>query len=106
MDAKTEVFQARISIKTIDDQRLHYIYDREYFDEILNVERQDYDNSQFIEVGQILAIENIKYKVVSINFKFEDHLHEMNSGAVTKHRQSSDHSNFNCQIGVFVEKIL
>lgn len=99
-----ETLQARILIQHVEGATIAYFYNRESFD-LLNIERQTYDKSQFIEIGQIIEIEGIKYKVDHINFKMEETLHEMNHGYGINLYSPSDPSDFNCQIGIFVKNI-
>jgi hypothetical protein len=39
--------------------------------------RQEYDNSQFVEIGQVIEYNEKKYKVESINFKMEEKLYKI-----------------------------
>jgi len=97
-----ETLQARILIQHVEGPTIAYLYNRESFD-LLNIEKHEYDNSQFIEVGDIIEFEERKYVVESINFKMENTLHEMTHGYGINLYAPTDPSDFNCQIGVFVK---
>ena len=99
-----ETLQARILIQHKQGATIAYLYNREAFD-LLEIEKQTYDNSQFIEIGQILKIEGKKYRVESINFKMEEKLYEMNNQYGINIYSPTDPSDFNCQIGVFVNQL-
>jgi len=99
-----EQLQVRILLQHVQGATIAYLYNRESFD-LLNIERHTYDDSQFIEIGNIIEYEGIKYKVDSINFKMEKTLYEMNNEYGVNLHSPSDPSNFNCQIGVFVDNV-
>jgi len=81
-----------------------YLYNRESFD-LLKIEKQKFDNSQFIEKGQIIEYDVKRYKVKSINFKMEEKLYKMDPRIGINIYAPTDPSDFNCQIGIFVEDI-
>ena len=66
MESETfELLQARILIKYMpqgdkDGRDIAYLCNRQAFDK-LNIERQEYDNSQFISVGDIIELEGLAY---------------------------------------------
>jgi len=104
-----ERFFTRLLFKYIGDdnhegREIAYIYNRESLNE-LNIKRQKYDNSQFIEVGDLLTLENHKCKVVSINFKLDERLNDMSGGYGINLLSPTDPTDFNCQIGIFVERL-
>jgi hypothetical protein len=104
-----EKFYARILFKYVaqgdrDGREISYIYNRESLDE-LKIEKQEWDNSQFIEIGQIITLEGYKCKVIEINFKLEDHINDMEHGYGINILSPTEPTNFNCQIGVFVERL-
>ena len=110
MEAKQfEKLQARILLKYVsegdrDGREIAYLYNRESFD-TLNIEKQDFDDSQFISIGDIIELEGYKCKVVEINFKLESQLYKMNPNVGINLLSPTDPSDYNCQIGVFVERI-
>lgn len=99
-----EVLQTRILITHINGAIIAYLYNRESFD-LLNIQKQEYDNSQFISIGDTIEFDNSKYIVESINFKMENTLHKMNHGYGINLYAPTDPSDFNCQIGVFVKNL-
>ncbi|MFZ5976507.1 MAG: hypothetical protein EO766_12455 [Hydrotalea sp. AMD] len=104
---KRERFFARMLFKYHGDNKreICYIYNRQDLDDLLNIKRQEWDNSQFISVGDIVTLEGHKCKVVNINFKLEEHLYEMGHGYGINMLSPSDPTDYNCQIGVFVERL-
>lgn len=105
----SERFFTRLLFKYIGNEEFQgraitYIYNRESLNE-LKIERQKFDNSQFIEVGDILNLEGYKCKVVTINFKVFESMNEMNSDYGANFVSSTDPTDFNCQIGIFVERL-
>lgn len=99
-----EPFTSRILIEHEKGATIAYLYSRESF-ELLKIDKQQYDKSQFIEVGQIIEYDGKKYKVKSINFKMEEILHKMDPRIGLNMYAPTDPSDFNCQIGVFVDNV-
>lgn len=99
-----EKLQARILIKNVKGAIIAYLYNRESFD-LLKIEKHSFDNSQFVEVGQLIEYNGAKYKVDQINFKMEETLQEMETGYGINMYAPTDPTNFNCQIGIFVDNI-
>lgn len=97
-----EPFISRILIEHEQGGTIAYLYNRESF-ELLKIEKQQYDNSQFIEIGQTIEYDNKRYKVKSINFKLDEKLHKMDPRIGINLYAPTDPSDFNCQIGIFVE---
>lgn len=97
-----EPFLARILIQHAEGATIAYLYNREAFD-LLKVKKHEYDNSQFIEIGQELVIEDNIYVVESINIKLEEKTFDMNHGYGFNMYSPTDPSDFNMQIGVFVK---
>lgn len=104
---KPERFFARILFKYYgDNQReICYIYNRQDLDDLLNIERQEWDNSQFISIGDTVTLEGYKCKVVKINFKLFEHYYDMNNPKGINIFSPSDPTDYNCQVGVFVERL-
>lgn len=102
-EQQLERFFARILVRYKDGAEICYIYNRESLDEYFNIQRHEYDKSQFIEIGDILTFNGRKYRVVEINFKLEDHLNQMGHGYGINIYGLTDPTDFNCQIAVFVE---
>lgn len=99
-----EALQARILIKHVKGAIIAYLYNRESFD-LLRIEKQPNNNSQFIEINQIIEFDGEKYKVDHINFMMQEKLYDMNHGLGTNLYSPTDASDFNCQIGIFVVSI-
>ena len=97
-----EQLQVRILLQHVQGATIVYLYNRESFD-LLNIERHSYDESQFIEIGNIIEFEEKKYVVKNINFKMEKQLHKMDNKYGINLYSPTDLSDFNCQIGVFVD---
>ncbi|MFN3530251.1 MAG: hypothetical protein ACK417_10065 [Bacteroidia bacterium] len=97
-----EPFISRILIQHVQGATIAYLYNRESF-ELLKIDRQQYDNSQFIEIGQVIEYNEKKYKVESVNFKMEEKLYKMDPSVGFNMYAPTDPSDFNCQIGVFVD---
>ena len=99
-----EPLLSRILIQKKDGAIIAYLYNRESFD-LLKIEKQEYDNSQFIEAGKIIEYEGNRYKVVELNLKLEEKLYKINPNIGVNIYSPTDPSDYNCQIGVFVENI-
>lgn len=99
-----EALLIRILIQEIDGDIIAYLYNREAFD-LLKIEKQTYDNSQFVEVGQIIVYNGKKYKVDHFNIKMEEKLFDVNPNIGMNMYSPNDPSDFNCQIGVFVNSV-
>lgn len=97
-----EQLLVRISLRHTQGAQIAYFYNRESFD-ILNIERQTYDNSQFIEIGDIIEYSGERYKVIKINFQLDEHFHKVDNHYGVNLYSPTDLSDFNCQIGIFVE---
>ncbi len=61
------------------------------------------DESQFIEIGDTLEFEGEKFVVKRINFKLEKELYKMDNELGIDLYSVNGASDFNCQIGVFVD---
>jgi hypothetical protein len=92
----------RISLQNTQGAQIAYFYNRESFN-MLNIERQTYDNSQFIEIGDIIEYCGKRYKVRNINLKMDEHFHKVDNRYGVNLYSPTDLSDWNCQIGVFVE---
>lgn len=97
-----EPLLSRILIQHVQGADLAYLYNREAFD-LLNIKRHQYDNSQFIEVGDEITYNNEKYVVKSINVKMFDQTIDMNHPYGVNIYSPTDPSNYNLQIGIFVD---
>lgn len=97
-----ENLKTRILIKHVEGATIAYLYNREAFD-LLNIKKDKYDNSQFIEVGNPIVYNNSKYIVKEINFKMEHELRDMGQGYGISINSPTEQSDFNCQIGIFVD---
>jgi hypothetical protein len=99
-----EPLLSRILIQKRDESIIAYLYNRESFN-LLKIEKATWDNSQFIEVGQIIEFEGNRYKVLELNLKLEEKLYKINPNVGVNLYSPTDPSDYNCQIGVFVEVI-
>lgn len=99
-----EALQSRILIEHVKGATIAYLYNRESFD-LLNITKDTYDSSQFIEVGNVIEYNGTKYKVESVNFKMEKELYESDNKYGINLYSPSDVSGYNCQIGVFVDNV-
>lgn len=97
-----EQLQVRILLQHVKGATIAYFYNRESFD-LLNIKKQKYDDSQFIEIGNIIEFENTKYVIKALNFKMEKQLFEMDNKYGVNLHSPTDPSDYNCQIGVFVD---
>lgn len=52
---------------------LHQFFNRESFDETLDIERDEFDNDQYIFTGDILSTDGRKYKVIDISFYLNEY---------------------------------
>ena|ERR1044071_207995 len=108
--SRPERFFARILFKYASKdghagREICYIYNREDLDALYLIKKHTFDNSQFIEIGDILVLEDRKCEVKQINFKLYNEINEMGHGFGVNVLSPSDPTDFNCQIGVFVERI-
>ena len=99
-----ESFQVRILISHVQGATIAYLYNRESF-ELLKIDKSKFDKSQFIEIGQKIEYNETQYEVKNINFKLEETLFEMDNNYGINMYSPTDPSDFNCQIGVFVDTI-
>jgi hypothetical protein len=97
-----EQFLVRISLKHTKGAQIANFYNRESFN-MLNIERHTYDNSQFIDIGDIIVFSGERYMVKDINFKLDEHIHFVDNLYGVNLYSPTDSSDFNCQIGIFVE---
>lgn len=109
MPNELERFFARISFSYatkngVSGRHIMTIYNRESLNE-LNIKKDKYDDSQFIEVGNELTLEDQRCKIVKINFKLEKKLYTIQPGLGINLSSPTDPTDYNCQIGVFVESI-
>ena len=107
---KLEPFLTRILFKYKDTEtqamrEITYIYNREALDQLLSIKKHTEDNSQFIEIGDILTLEGHQCKVMSMNFKLEEKTSDMSGGYGINMLSPTEPTDFNCQIGVFVDRI-
>lgn len=99
-----EILQTRILLSHVQGARIAYFYNRESFD-LLNIDRQTYDNSQFVEIGQKIEYDGVRYIVKNINVKLEEKTFKMNNEYGVNLYSPTDASDFNLQIGVFVDNL-
>lgn len=99
-----EQLQVRILLQHVRGATIAYFYNRESFN-LLNINKHNSDNSQFIEIGNIIEYEGERFKVEQINFKMEEFLHVMDNQYGINIHSPTDPSDYNCQIGVFVDNV-
>lgn len=97
-----EILQCRILIQHVQGATIAYLYNRESFD-LLGIKHHEYDNSQFIEIGHEFEYDGTRYVVKNINFKLEEKTYKMDHGYGINMYSPTDPSDYNCQIGVFVD---
>lgn len=102
MNNNFEQLQLRILINHINGAEIAYFYNRESFD-LLNIEKIKYEEIQFIALGSTFKYDGIKYIVKNINFKMEKQLYRMSSNQGINAYSPTDPTDFNCQLGVFVD---
>jgi hypothetical protein len=98
-----ETLQTRILIRFKTGKEIMYIYNKEVLDQ-LGIEREPYDNSLFISIGNIITVDEEKYKVVDINFRLEPQLYTPDNLGISMYSEGGQ-SAFNSQVGVFVERV-
>ena len=99
-----ENLKSRILIKHKEGATIAYLYNRESFD-LLKIKKDTYDQSQFIKINQTIEYNGKKYKVCEINIKMENSLIEVEHGYGINLDSPTKPSNYNCQIGIFVDDI-
>lgn len=99
-----ENLQLRLLIQHVEGATIAYLYNRESFD-LLNITPHKFDNSQFLELGQVIEYGGTKYRIEEINFKMEQNFHDINPNIGINLYSPSDPSGFNCQMGIFVKDI-
>jgi hypothetical protein len=97
-----ESLKTRILIQHVEGATIAYLSNREAFD-LLNIKKDKEDGSQFIEVGNKIVYNKLKYIVKEINFKMENELRDMDHGYGISIDSPNKHSNYNCQVGIFVD---
>lgn len=106
---KLEPFLSRIIFKyripDAEGRTIAYLYNRESLNELINIKKHKEDNSQFITIGDIVILEGKKCKVVEINFKLDSETNDMTADYGINLLSPSEPTNYNCQIGIFVERI-
>lgn len=98
---KKEPFLMCIHIVDTDTNNIIDIFNREDFNNELNIPIHPDSKSQYIEVGDTLTVDEEKYKVVRINFML---FREMNEKYKVQNTKLTP-NDCSCQIGVFVEKV-
>lgn len=99
-----EEIKSRILIKNVKGATIAHLYNRESF-ELLNIKKEEYDGSQFIEIGQVIEYDGNKYQVESINFKFLKEPTDMENGYGINLNSPTVPSNYNTQICFFVKNL-
>ena|SRR5690554_2257655 len=97
-----EQLQLRIFLQHVQGATIASFFNRESI-ELLNIEKHTDDESQFIEIGNTIEYEGQKYIVKNINFKMYEQLNVMTNKFGINTYSPTDPSDFNCQIGVFVD---
>ena len=110
MSQQLERFFARILFKYVlqgerEGREIAYIYNREALDVLYPIKKQEWDNSQFIEIGDIIELEGKQCVVKEINFKLYDHINEMGHGYGISLYATTEPTDFNCQVCVLVDRV-
>ena len=92
-----------LTLLSLKSCKLTYI--PESIDNLLKIEKQKWDNSQFIEIGQIIEYNERKYKVENVNFKMDSDFNKVDNSVGINIYSPTDVSDYNCQIGVFVSSL-
>lgn len=99
-----EQLHLRILINHVQGAEIAYFYNRESFN-LLNIIKQEYDQSQFVEIGDIIKINGEDYIVKNLNFKMENQLFNLNPEYGVNMYSPTDPTQYNCQVGIFVDNI-
>lgn len=92
----------RILLAYEEGGEIAYLYNREAFG-LLQVEKQKWDESQFLEIGQKITYENQMFEIVEINFKLYKEMSKVDNNVGINLYSPTDLSDYNCQIGIFVK---
>jgi hypothetical protein len=77
-------------------------FNRESWDEVLEAERDTYDDAQRITIGLVITIDDVQYKVVDIQFKLlEKSIKDLSEWGGDQYSPSL----VNCVLAIGVEKI-
>ena len=103
---KSEPLAAKIAIFHMDNSEIASLYSRESFN-LLGVPLNN-DKQSFLEIGNMLIINDKKYVIKEINFKMESYFWKAieESYGVNMYSMDANAQGFdqNCQIGIFVEE--
>ena len=94
----------RILIAYEEGGEIAYLYNREAFG-LLEVEKQKWDESQFLEIGNIINYQNQKFEIVDINFKLYKEISKVDNNLGINLYSPTDLSDYNCQVGIFVKAV-
>jgi hypothetical protein len=82
------------------------IYNRESFDAVLNIERDSFDDDQYIRIGDILTIDETRYKVTGSQFHLSQYKLDENKQMKGDSMYSETPANpTNCYLAVGVERL-
>lgn len=103
-----ENFATRVLIKIKDGDTIAYLHTREAFD-LLNIPVNDFNQHQYLEIGNEFIYDDIKYKIVGINFVMMPFLYEAQTEpkGVNLYSPDAEEQDFdvNSQVGIFVERV-
>lgn len=99
-----ETLKMRILIQHVQGADIAYLYNRAAFD-LLMIDKHEYDNSQFVEVGTKIEYDGRKFEVKSENLKLYPENYEKNHGKGINLYSPTEHADYNCQLGVFVDNL-
>ncbi|QJD96646.1 hypothetical protein HH214_12525 [Mucilaginibacter robiniae] len=99
-----ERLYARILVTFENGSEVCYAYNRESL-ELLGLYKSEYDGSLFIEVGQAITYNEERFKIKKVNFKLYKELYEMGDGYGVNLYGITEPTDYNCQVGVFVERV-
>ncbi|MBL4653649.1 MAG: hypothetical protein JKY53_12425 [Flavobacteriales bacterium] len=99
-----EPLKLRLLISYVEGATIAYLYNREAF-ELLGIEKDTFDGSQFVEIGKEIEYDGTKYTVENINFKMYKELYEVDNTVGINIHSPTDLMDYSCQIGIFVSEI-
>ena len=99
-----ETFKMRISIRHIEGAEIAYLYNREAFD-MMNITKENFDNSQFIQIGTTISYNEEEYEVKEIKLRMFPETYEMNHSYGVNLYSPTEQADFNCEVLVFVDNV-
>lgn len=94
----------RVKIQHVKGKEFGNWYNRESLSG-LSLKKDDFEGSEFLEVGNNIQLDGKEYIIANINFKLETELWDMSSRYGVNILSSTDPTDFNVTINVFVDTI-